>query len=248
MRTILVCSVIVMLSMASPQGASEGTGPSAAESLSRLREGNERFASDPTTPLPVDEARRTALVSGQAPFAAILSCADSRVPPEIVFNTGIGDLFVVRAAGEVVDKSVLASIEYGAEHLHVPLIVVMGHESCGAVKTATDVGPASKKSLGPNLDYLVKAIQPAVARSSRSLFEEPLKAAILANVEQSIADMQAQSAILRHLVETGKVQMIGAYYHLGSGHVVFSQMVKTGRPKAPAVAAPTAAAHSPMHK
>jgi carbonic anhydrase len=239
------CLLLVVMSSAPAPATSDAPGQGPEVSLDRLRAGNARFAADPTIPLPIEEGRRAQLTGGQAPFAGILSCADSRVPPEVVFNTGLGDLFVVRAAGEVVDRSVLASLEYGAEHLHLPVIVVMGHESCGAVKTAVEVGPTARSSLGPNLDYLVKAIQPAVARAARSLFEEPLKAAVLANVEQIVTDLQTQSGILRQFVDAGKLQIVGAYYELGSGHVTFSQPVRTSRKTKPAAATAHAAHKEP---
>jgi carbonic anhydrase len=191
------------------------------DSLSKLKTGNARFVANPAAALPIDAGRRVALVAGQSPFAMVLSCADSRVPPEIVFNVGLGDLFVVRAAGQVSDHAVAASLEYGAEHLHAPLLVVMGHESCGAVKAAVEAKPGA--SLGPNLDYLIKAIVPAVRRTASE--QSRIKAAILANVEESINDLLDQSAILRHLAETGKLTIIGAYYELSSGRVHFSEPI-----------------------
>jgi carbonic anhydrase len=195
--------------------------PSASDVVARLKAGNERFAADASSPPPIDHGRRAVLAKGQSPFATVLSCADSRVPPEIVFNTGLGDLFVVRAAGEVVDRSVLASVEYAAEHLHSPVLVVMGHEFCGAVTAAIE----TKTSLGPNLDFLVKAIKPAVARTANAPEKERLKAAILANVEESVNASLSQSAILRHLVESGALTIVGAYYELESGRVTFSQPI-----------------------
>jgi carbonic anhydrase len=96
-------------------------------------------ARNASSPVSLSVNRRRELAEAQYPMAIILSCADSRVPPEYVFNTGLGDLFVVRTAGEVIDRSILATVEYGAEHLHIPLLVVMGHESCGAVKAAAEV-------------------------------------------------------------------------------------------------------------
>ncbi len=157
----------------------------------------------------------------------MLSCADSRVPPELVFNTGLGELFVVRSAGEVLDRSILASLEYGAEHLKSPLLVVMGHEFCGAVKAAKERKPGV--SMGPNLDFLLKQIQPAVARADKAIFDEPLRAAVLANVELIVADLQVQSPILHTLVERGKLQIVGAFYELSTGRVSFSNVV-AGRP------------------
>jgi carbonic anhydrase len=209
----------VALAVAAVSSARTSESPVAA-SLAALKAGNARFVADAPKPPSVDVARRKALATGQHPFAILLSCADSRVPPEYVFNVGLGDLFVVRVAGEVVDRSVLASTEYAAEHLEVPLLVVLGHESCGAVKAAAE---STGKSLGPNLDYLVKAIQPAVVRSASE--RDHVKGAILANVEQVTNDIVAKSAILRERVEEGKLGVVGAYYELESGKVTFSQPV-----------------------
>ncbi len=172
----------------------------------------------------MDAEKRAAQVTGQSPFAMIVSCADSRVPPEIIFNAGLGELFIVRTAGQVADKAVLASIEYGAEHLHVPLLVVMGHESCGAVKTAVST-PAGAPSMGPNLDALVGAIKPAFDRMSTPADMDHLRDAILANVEQVVNDFLSKSAIVKHMVAEGKLQVIGAYYEFVTGRVRFSQPV-----------------------
>ena len=195
----------------------------AATSIDRLRAGNATFVAHPEEALPVTAERRTALAKGQTPFASILSCADSRVPPEIVFHTGLGDLFVVRAAGQVTDKSVLASLEYAAEHLHSPLIVVMGHESCGAVKAAVET--PSSKSLGVNLDYLLKAIRPAVTATASEPEAQRLRAAILKNVEESLNDMIEGSAMLKKMVEEGEIGVVGAYYELSTGRVHFSEPI-----------------------
>jgi carbonic anhydrase len=200
---------------------SAGAPTPAAEALARLKAGNAQFVGNPQAALPVDSARRTALAQGQAPFAAVLSCADSRVPPELVFRTGLGDLFVVRSAGHVSDRSVLASLEYAAEHLHVPLVVVMGHESCGAVKAAVDT--PSSTSLGPNLDYMIKAIRPAVAATASAASATRLRAAILRHVEDTINDVVDGSAALRHLAETESVTFVGAYYELATGRAYFSE-------------------------
>ena len=200
-----------------------GAAPTPAESVARLKAGNARFVANPSEALPIDAARRTALAKGQTPFATVVTCADSRVPPEVIFRAGLGDLFVIRAAGHVADHSVLASVEYAAEHLHVPLVVVMGHEMCGAVKAAVET-PAGT-SLGPNLDYLIKAIRPAVGRTAGHPSETRLRAAILENVEETINDLLTKSAILRHLSSTDEVKLVGAYYELASGRVHFSEIV-----------------------
>jgi carbonic anhydrase len=232
----------VVLLVGTPSAAAAGTDEiTATEALSRLKSGNDRFSHDAALGQAIDHVRREVLAKGQSPFAMVLSCADSRVPPEVVFNVGLGDLFVVRAAGEVTDRSILASLEYGAEHLHTPLLVVLGHESCGAVKAASDAAAAAAgkhgASHGPNLDYLLHAIEPAVARTAKTPEEARLAAAIKANVDLVIDDMLRSSAILRTLVHDHKLQLVGAYYELASGKVLFSvtaHEVTTAQLEAPA--------------
>ena len=200
-----------------------GSGSTPEDGIARLKAGNARFVANPAEALTIDAASRAALARGQAPFATVVSCADSRVPPEVIFHAGLGELFVVRAAGHVADHSVLASVEYGAEHLHIPLVVVMGHEMCGAVKAAVETPPGT--SLGPNLDYLLKAIRPAVARTAGQPADVRLRAAVLENVEETINDLVTKSSVLRHLSDAGTVKLIGAYYELASGRVHFSELV-----------------------
>ena len=216
---LILASVLAVLTV----GQMRAEGPAGLESLARLKSGNARFVSNPEDGVATAASRRTALAQGQNPFATILSCADSRVPPEIVFHAGLGDLFVVRAAGHVPDRAILASVEYATEHLHVPLIVVMGHESCGAVKAAAET-PATK-SLGPNLDYLLKAIRPSVAATKDRAGAEQLRAAILENVEETLNDMVQHSAIVSEAARTAHVMLVGAYYELSSGKVYFSDPV-----------------------
>ena len=185
-----------------------------------LKAGNDRFARNASSPVSLSVNRRRELADAQHPMAIVLSCADSRVPPEYVFNTGLGDLFVIRTAGEVIDRSILATVEYGAEHLHIPLLVVMGHESCGAVKAAAESKSAAPS---PNLDYLVKAIQ--AARKPGTQEREEIKTLVLANVEQVINDAMAKSTLLQRLVDEGRLVVVGAYYELVTGRVIFSEPV-----------------------
>ncbi len=127
-------------------GSSSGTEMTADQALNALMEGNARFVSGNVChPNQNDESLAKA-VSGQQPFAVIVSCSDSRAPPEILFDQGIGDIFVVRTAGEVMDNATIGTIEYAVEHLHVPLIVVLGHDDCGAVKAAIEGGPSLDRS------------------------------------------------------------------------------------------------------
>jgi carbonic anhydrase len=217
-------------------GAAATTGQqttAGATALDRLKAGNARYVRNAATPLAMTADVRQAKAKGQEPFAMVLSCADSRVPPEVIFNAGLGDLFVVRTAGQVTDKAVLASLEYGAEHLHVPLMVVMGHESCGAVKVAIEAKPGAP-SMGPNLDALVAAIKPAFERMSSPADLEHLRDAILANVEQVVNDTLRKSAVVKHLVDTGALAVVGAHYEFATGLVRFSQPVAAGAAHKPA--------------
>jgi carbonic anhydrase len=144
---------------------------------------------------------------------------------EHVFNVGLGDLFVIHTAGEVVDRSILATLEYGAEHLHIPLLVVMGHESCDVVSVAAQ---AKGEATSANMAYPLEAIQ-AARRQPRQEPEE-IKGLILANVEQVVNDALAGSALLQRMVDTGQLGVVGAYYELVSGRVMFSEMVRSESP------------------
>lgn len=219
-RTAATCVALALAASVAAAAAQEPSSP-----IDRLKAGNARFVANPSAPPPIDAEKRSAQTKGQAPFAIVLSCADSRVPPEIIFNAGLGELFVVRTAGQVADKAVLASVEYGAEHLHAPLLVVMGHEACGAVKAALGTKPGSP-SMGPNLDALVAAIKPAFQRMSTPADESHLRDAVLANVEEGINQILAGSAILKHLVQEGKLKVVGAYYEFETGRVRFSEQIK----------------------
>ena len=207
-------------------GAFAAEGGSGADALARLKSGNARFVANPREPLPIDAARRAAQMDGQAPFATVLSCADARVPPEVVFHAGLGDLFVVRALGNVTDRAILGSVEHAVEHLHTPLVLVMGHESCDVMKQAADtpVGQAGS----PNLEYLLSALRPSLTPHAAKPETERLRAAILDNVEESLNDMIAGSAVLREYGDTGKVTFVGGYYELSSGRVYFSEPVALG--------------------
>ncbi len=215
-------AVLVLLTIGSVSVRSQHAP---ATPLDRLKAGNERFVKNAAAPMPITAETRLAQVKGQTPFAIVLSCADSRVPPEVIFNAGLGELFVVRTAGEVADKAVLASVEYGAEHLNAPLLVVMGHEACGAVKAAIETKPGAA-SMGPNLDALIAAIKPGFGRMNAPADLEHIRDAILANVEQVINDILSRSAIVKHLVDSGKLQAVGAFYEFSTGRVRFSSPVK----------------------
>jgi carbonic anhydrase len=191
--------------------------PSALDVLDRLKEGNARYvAGELTLPNLSAERRCDTSTAGQHPLATILSCADSRVPPEFIFDAGIGELFVIRVAGNVADTDEIGTAEYGAGHLHTPLIVVMGHGKCGAV-TAVVNGA----DVGGSIPKLVDNIIPAANEAKKQGYtgDRLIKAAIAANVRQSQADLLTKSAEIRELVESGKVMLVGAVYDLHNGTI-----------------------------
>ena len=160
--------------------------------------------------------RRAELTKSQHPFAIVLGCADSRVPPEIAFDQGLGDLFVVREAGNVIDDHSLGSIEYAVDHLAVRLIVVLGHQRCGAVKAAKET-IAAKTEAPAHIQSLVTAIQPAVEETTRG----DLNATIEANVKNVTQALRSSTPVLKPRVDSGELKVVGAYYSLDTGTVVF---------------------------
>jgi carbonic anhydrase len=160
--------------------------------------------------------RRAELRKSQHPFATIVSCSDSRVPPELVFDQGLGDLFICRVAGNVINDENLGSIEYSVDHLGVRLIVVLGHQSCGAVKAAKETIAAKGKAPG-HIESLVTAIKPAV----ESTVDGDLDATIKANVKHFVNVLRSSTPILKAKVDSGQIQVIGGYYSLDTGAVSF---------------------------
>lgn len=190
---------------------------SAEQILDGLAAGNLRFASGAPRLAPVSPRRRVALVCGQAPRAAVLACSDSRVAPELVFDQGLGDLFVVRVAGQVIDDTVLGSLEYAVEHLGVGLIVVMGHSGCGAVTSACS---CSLDELEGGTRALLEAIGPAVevARSQCGAVDDLVETTARLNVETQMEALRA-SPVLRDALAAGHLAVRGAWYDLESGLV-----------------------------
>ena len=190
--------------------------PSAEEVWANLMAGNDRFVSG--TPKARDlVALRKRLASGQSPNVIILSCSDSRVGPEVIFDQSLGDIFVVRTAGNVADPVALGSIEYAVEHIHSPLLVVLGHQKCGAVSAAC----SGEKMPSPNLEAIMKKIDPAVSQAKTHTGSDDLiEAAIQANVHQSAEDVLANSEIVRNAVKAHKLTVIEAEYQFDTGRVV----------------------------
>jgi carbonic anhydrase len=187
-----------------------------AEAISKLKEGNSRYTSGNLQHPGQTTERRNELAKTQHPFAAIVSCSDSRVPPEVVFDQGLGDLFVVRVAGNVINDEGLGSLEYTVDHLGTRLILVLGHQRCGAVDAARETIAAKGKAPG-HIQSLVTAIKPAVEATSK----EDLDATIKANVKHVVQELRSSTPILKAKVDSGKVQVIGGYYSLDTGAVTF---------------------------
>ena len=191
---------------------------SAVVALKNLRDGNDRFIGGKSLAIK-DAARRKELAGGQTPSAIILSCSDSRVPPEIIFDRGLGDIFSIRVAGNVLGAASVASIEYAVEHLGTHLIVVMG-ESCGAVKAALTT-PKNQSAGSPDLDTLLSSVY-LDPKDKSSLTEDPrLRKQVTFNVNGVSEQLVKRSAIVRKAVEEGKVTIVRAIYGLSTGKVDF---------------------------
>ena len=193
--------------------APEGLSPE--EGIARLKEGNERFMTEALRNARFSAARRLTLLEGQSPFAVIVCCSDSRVPPEEVFDQGLGELFVVRTAGHVVDESAMGSIEYAVAFLGASLVVVLGHEDCGAVCAAI-----SGKEHAGYMKFVVDAIKPAV-EEVRASSGNDLPAAVRANINYVVEQIKKTDPYLASMVAEGKVRVVGALYTFRDGKVTF---------------------------
>ncbi|MBD3314244.1 MAG: carbonic anhydrase [Chitinivibrionales bacterium] len=183
------------------------------EVLDILLEGNRRYAEGCLVHPHLTKARRRGTVEGQRPFAAILGCADSRVPPELIFDMGIGDLFVIRVAGNIVDQTVTASIEYAAGHLGVPLVLVLGHSCCGAI-TAALTGAVT----GGHLPCLAAALEPSLAPIDRNSPDAVARAAV-AHAGRMAKKLRECSPMLSCLIGRGTLRVASAHYDLATGLV-----------------------------
>lgn len=197
----------------------------AREALERLREGNRRFAANVSGSDPyLHQARRAELTDGQEPFAIILGCSDSRVPAEIIFDQGLGDLFVIRVAGNIVAPSQVGSVEFAADRFDTRLVVVVGHSQCGAI-TATLDELERPTNHSRNLQSIVDRVRPAIAgllaTDLRNNREELVKQAVRANIRASVHHLRHGSSILEDLTEKNGLLIVGAEYSLETGVVEF---------------------------
>jgi carbonic anhydrase len=204
--------------VASAAGAT--TSVTADEAIARLKAGNEKYVSAPQVCAVDLLKQREQVAKGQTPWAAILSCADSRVPPELLFGgLGVGELFVARNAGNMADTATMGTIEYGTEHLGVPLVVVLGHERCGAVAAACEVVEKHTKfpgSIGP----MVNAIVPA-AKAVHGKAGDFVDNTVRESAKRTATKIATTSQIVSHLITANKVKVLAARYDLDDGHVEF---------------------------
>lgn len=184
-----------------------------AEIINRLKEGNARFAEDQLDGKLQDSSRREELTSGQQPHTIVLSCADSRVVPELAFDAGLGELFVVRVAGNIANSSSMASMEYAVAHCGSKVIVVLGHQACGAVTAAMNGGDN-----GYNLNHLLSHITPAISASGEGASVTDV---VKKNAQLQIDELLNRSSIISAAAEKGDIKIVPAYYNLDSGKVDF---------------------------
>ena len=198
---------------------------SAREALEQLEDGNRRFVADRKRAAKVGATRRNELTERQEPFAIVLGCSDSRVPAEIVFDQGLGDLFVIRVAGNIVAPSQIGSVEFAAEQFHTRLVVVLGHSGCGAILATIDQLKRPVEKQSRNLRAIVDRVRPSVwpllATELRDDAEALVRSAVRANVHASVNDLRHGSEILEGLIANDGLLVVGAEYSLDTGVVEF---------------------------
>ncbi len=209
----------------------------ARQALAELRAGNRRFIANRSSSGPlVDHARRAALVAGQEPFAIILGCSDSRVPAELVFDLGFGDLFVIRVAGNIVAPSLVGSVEFAAARYGTRLVVVLGHTQCGAVLATLEELTGRATTQSRNLQSIVRRVRPAVesllAGHPHLSDDEIVDQAVRANVRVSADHLRHGSDLLEGLIQNDGLLVVGAEYSLETGEVDFFDGVPEGAPSA----------------
>ncbi len=214
--------VAAALCLGSALASSPAPGITPEQSLTKLMDGNKRYVDNQMTGVKAcDIASRKKLSTSQAPYAIILSCSDSRVPPELIFDEGLGEIFVVRVAGNIVDPIILGSIEYAAEHLGSPLVMVLGHERCGAVKATVD----SKGKAEGNIGTIVKGIAPALKKAQAAKKSatqdkaEFVENVVNENIQLVKANLTKHSPLLAKMAKEGKLRIVTAKYDLDDGIV-----------------------------
>ena len=226
-RSIVVTGCLVVFACgATLASGSKATKPSPDEAIAILKAGNERFVSGKGT-RPHADAARLALAGkenqGDHAYATVITCSDSRVPVEILFDAGVMDIFVIRVAGNVLDVDEIGSVEYGLAHVNTPVFVVLGHTQCGAVTAVTNAvqghGHPLERNIPPLVDNIIPAVKEAIADNPSVHGAEVIPHAIEENIWQGIEDLFMNSPVSRDLVNAGKVKVVGAIYDVANGKI-----------------------------
>jgi len=233
-KRVLFCLLVIMLTCAMAAGSVGAAKPSPDAAIAMLKEGNARFAANESKHPHTDKSRLIQAGTedqGDHAYATVITCSDSRVPVELVFDAGVMDIFVIRVAGNVCDTDEAGSIEYGLAHVNTPVLVVLGHTQCGAVTAVTHAVHGTGHALERNIPALVDNIEPAVRRAMKDNpdihGDEIIPYGIEENVWQGIEDLFMASPSTRELVKSGKVKVVGAIYDVGTGVVKWLDEAKT---------------------
>ncbi len=222
-RGVLGCLCCAAAATALPGAWAHAAGPKTTmtpdQALAALKEGNDNYVTDAPYRRVGDRDRRLEIARGQAPFAVLVSCSDSRVPPELLFGRGLGELFIVRNAGNTVDTTALGSIQYAVAELGVPLVLVLGHERCGAVEAAVKVVKENATFPGA-IGQMVEPIVPAVLRA-QSQAGDLLDNSVRENVRRTVQRLRTSETLLAEPLRAGKLRIVGARYDLDDGDVDF---------------------------
>lgn len=218
--SVVSCAVWVF-AFCFPAFAESGTAIKADDALKMLVEGNQSFVKGQVDHLKKKSGTdsRTEVAKGQHPYAIILACSDSRVPPEILFDKGLGEIFVIRVAGNVVAPHELGGVEYAAEHLGSTLVMVLGHERCGAVTAAVDATGPVEGNIGSIVNDIRPAVEKARARAGTKTREELVEASVDENIKIISGSIESRSHVIHELVKEGKLKIVGAKYDLDTGVV-----------------------------
>ena len=223
---LAVSCLLALISGTVLAGDSKIVKPSPDKAIAMLKAGNERFVNGKTT-RPHINAARLALAGkadqGDYAYATVITCSDSRVPVEILFDAGIMDIFVIRIAGNVLDVDEIGSVEYGLAHVNTPVLVVLGHTQCGAVTAVANAvqghGHKLERNIPPLIDKIIPAVKKAIADNPKVHGAEVIPYAIKENVWQGIEDLFMESPVSRNLVNEGKVKVVGAIYDVSTGKI-----------------------------
>jgi carbonic anhydrase len=247
--TLALAATVLMLSPALASGKAAKPSPDAT--LVMLKEGNARFVAGKSIH-PHCDAKRLIQAGtenqGDHAYATVITCSDSRVPVEAIFDAGIMDIFVIRVAGNVVDTDEAGSIEYGLAHVNTPVLVVLGHTQCGAVTAVTHAvhgtGHPLERNIPPLVDNIQPAVEKAIAGHPEAHGDKVIPYAIVENVWQGIEDLFMTSPATRELVKSGKAKVVGAIYDVGTGEVKWLDEAQTGKILAKVEASPDKAVNA----